>query len=387
MMRAFEAQVVPLLARGVREADRRSRAAARRGGARRTSAWRATRASARSCWRYEARDRFRHDAHRRRGGSGRPPSDRGFDDGGEFREHIPGIAALRDGELLVGWEAARALATGATEHAIRSIKRIAQTLAPDERGARPAGTTALDLVTTFLASCARSIVDRRTSTSRATARGDGLGARERGVAPALADARGVPPRGLSTDRHAQRADRRRGRVRAPPPRRARQAQPEALRRRLRPRRRHVRHVGRVARGPPLRSDRRRGHRAPRRRRLRRDRPRRSRASARLKIPSRCRRARARPRCEGVAAPDEQEADRRPRRARLGDDRRRRALRALRAADRSHARADRAACSSGCAIAASTPTIRASSAACTSSAAARRSRRSRSACARGSARSC
>ena len=41
-MRAFEAQVVPLLARGVVQADRRSRDAARRRRARRTSAWRAT---------------------------------------------------------------------------------------------------------------------------------------------------------------------------------------------------------------------------------------------------------------------------------------------------------------------------------------------------------
>ena len=46
-----------------------------------------------------------------------------FDEGGEFREHIPGIAALRRGELLVGWAAARALADGTAEHAIRSVKR------------------------------------------------------------------------------------------------------------------------------------------------------------------------------------------------------------------------------------------------------------------------
>ena len=28
-----------------------------------------------------------------------------FNDGGEFRDYIPGIAALRGGELIVGWEA------------------------------------------------------------------------------------------------------------------------------------------------------------------------------------------------------------------------------------------------------------------------------------------
>jgi hypothetical protein len=54
-----------------------------------------------------------------------------FDEGGEFREHVPGIAALAGGELVVGWRAAEALADGTAEHAIQSIKRVAQSLMPD----------------------------------------------------------------------------------------------------------------------------------------------------------------------------------------------------------------------------------------------------------------
>jgi molecular chaperone DnaK (HSP70) len=72
-----------------------------------------------------------------------------FDEGGEFREHVPGIAARRGGELLFGWEAAGALADGSAEHAVRSIKRLAGALAPDDE-AMP-GTSTLDLVTGFLA--------------------------------------------------------------------------------------------------------------------------------------------------------------------------------------------------------------------------------------------
>jgi molecular chaperone DnaK (HSP70) len=83
-----------------------------------------------------------------------------FDDGGQFREHIPGIAAVRDGELLVGWPAAHALEAGTTEHAIRSIKRIAQSLAPDEEVPGLPGMTALDLVTAFLRELRTWIVDR-----------------------------------------------------------------------------------------------------------------------------------------------------------------------------------------------------------------------------------
>ena len=45
-----------------------------------------------------------------------------FDDAGEFKEYVPGIAVVRRGQLLVGWEAARALAAGETDYAIRSIK-------------------------------------------------------------------------------------------------------------------------------------------------------------------------------------------------------------------------------------------------------------------------
>jgi molecular chaperone DnaK (HSP70) len=73
-----------------------------------------------------------------------------FDDAGEFRSYVPGIAAVVGGELLVGWPAAHALAAGTAEHAIRSIKRVAQSLMPDEPVPGLPGITALELVTTFL---------------------------------------------------------------------------------------------------------------------------------------------------------------------------------------------------------------------------------------------
>jgi molecular chaperone DnaK (HSP70) len=71
-----------------------------------------------------------------------------FDDGGEFREHVPGIAALVGGVLVVGWEAARALAAGTATHAVRSIKRVIGAMAPDAE-VLP-GYSALDLATAFL---------------------------------------------------------------------------------------------------------------------------------------------------------------------------------------------------------------------------------------------
>ncbi|MBL0217147.1 MAG: Hsp70 family protein [Myxococcales bacterium] len=74
-----------------------------------------------------------------------------FDEGGEFREHIPGIAALRRGELLVGWAAARALADGTAEHAIRSVKRVIGQLPSDAPVPGLPGLTALELLTAFLA--------------------------------------------------------------------------------------------------------------------------------------------------------------------------------------------------------------------------------------------
>ncbi|MDQ3333713.1 MAG: Hsp70 family protein [Myxococcota bacterium] len=78
-----------------------------------------------------------------------------FDDGGEFREHVPGIAAICEGELVVGWDAARALANGTAEHALRSIKRVIASLAPDEE-ALP-GITALELATQFLVGLRESL--------------------------------------------------------------------------------------------------------------------------------------------------------------------------------------------------------------------------------------
>src|SRR5688572_374901 len=81
-----------------------------------------------------------------------------FDDRGEFREHVPGIAALRGGKLIVGWEAAHALSSGEADFAIRSIKRVAQSLMPDDLVPGLPGITVLELVTAFLADLRRGIV-------------------------------------------------------------------------------------------------------------------------------------------------------------------------------------------------------------------------------------
>ncbi len=73
-----------------------------------------------------------------------------FDVDGEFREYVPGVAAIVDGALVVGWPAARALADGTAQHAIRSIKRMAGALPPDAPVPGLPGPTALELLTTFL---------------------------------------------------------------------------------------------------------------------------------------------------------------------------------------------------------------------------------------------
>lgn len=78
-----------------------------------------------------------------------------FDDAGEFRDYLPGIAALRHGSLVVGWEAARALPDAT--HAIRSIKRVATELSPDDPVPGLPGVTALELVTAFLTELRRAI--------------------------------------------------------------------------------------------------------------------------------------------------------------------------------------------------------------------------------------
>jgi len=82
-----------------------------------------------------------------------------FDHGGEFHDYVPGIAAMRGGRLLVGWEAARALADGTAAHAIRSIKRVVGALAPDALIPELPGVTALELVTTFLRELRHSLVE------------------------------------------------------------------------------------------------------------------------------------------------------------------------------------------------------------------------------------
>src|SRR5690606_32184668 len=65
-------------------------------------------------------------------------------------------------ELLVGWRAAHALAAGEAEHAIRSIKRVAQSLMPDDPVPGLPGLTALELVTAFLRELRTAIVERST---------------------------------------------------------------------------------------------------------------------------------------------------------------------------------------------------------------------------------
>ncbi|HVK86312.1 MAG TPA: Hsp70 family protein, partial [Kofleriaceae bacterium] len=83
-----------------------------------------------------------------------------FDEGGEFREYQPGTAVLRRGELLVGWAAAQALAAGEAEHAVRSVKRAVQQLAPDAPVPALPGLTALELVTAYLAELRRALLER-----------------------------------------------------------------------------------------------------------------------------------------------------------------------------------------------------------------------------------
>jgi molecular chaperone DnaK (HSP70) len=83
-----------------------------------------------------------------------------LDDGDELRAHVPGIAALAAGELLVGWPAARALAIGAADHAIRSIKRVALALGPDDPVPGLPGISALALVTRFLTELRVALVER-----------------------------------------------------------------------------------------------------------------------------------------------------------------------------------------------------------------------------------
>ena len=82
-----------------------------------------------------------------------------FDVDGEFLEHVPGLAAVVGDELIVGWDAARAIASGEADHAIRSIKRVAAALPPDAEVPGLPGITALELVTAFLANLRHAIVE------------------------------------------------------------------------------------------------------------------------------------------------------------------------------------------------------------------------------------
>jgi len=84
-----------------------------------------------------------------------------FDEDGEFKEHIPGIAALdASGQLLLGWRAARALAAGDRTPGIRSIRRVAQSLMPDDEVPELPGISALELVTAFVREVRTSLAER-----------------------------------------------------------------------------------------------------------------------------------------------------------------------------------------------------------------------------------
>jgi len=83
-----------------------------------------------------------------------------FDEDGEYKEYVPGVAAVVDGQLIVGWDAARAIADGSAEHAIRSIKRVIGTLAPDQPVPELPFVTALELATIFLRDLRRVLVER-----------------------------------------------------------------------------------------------------------------------------------------------------------------------------------------------------------------------------------
>jgi molecular chaperone DnaK (HSP70) len=83
-----------------------------------------------------------------------------YDEDGEYKEHVPGVAAVVDGQLIVGWDAARAIADGSAEHAIRSIKRVISSLAPDQPVPELPSITALELTTLFLRELRRVLVER-----------------------------------------------------------------------------------------------------------------------------------------------------------------------------------------------------------------------------------
>ena len=99
-----------------------------------------------------------------------------FDVGGAYRDYVPGVAAVVDGALCFGWEAAAALgaqggkAAAGRElaepardrvRAVRSIKRLVGALAPDDLvPGLGLPITALELATGFLAHVRRLLVER-----------------------------------------------------------------------------------------------------------------------------------------------------------------------------------------------------------------------------------
>ncbi|WP_428264169.1 Hsp70 family protein [Haliangium sp.] len=91
-----------------------------------------------------------------------------FDLGGEYRDYVPGVAAVDEDGVHYGWEAvARLGRTGEHEGrastpalALRSIKRLVSTLAADEPVSELGGEiSALELATGFLAHLRRLLVE------------------------------------------------------------------------------------------------------------------------------------------------------------------------------------------------------------------------------------
>lgn len=83
-----------------------------------------------------------------------------FHTGDVYRDYLPSMAAVRDGQLLYGWDAAKAMREGA-QGAVRSIKRLVSGLAPDAPvpGMHGITVSALQLTSGYLQYVHRMLVD------------------------------------------------------------------------------------------------------------------------------------------------------------------------------------------------------------------------------------
>lgn len=83
-----------------------------------------------------------------------------FEADGGYRDWLPGLAVVRDGALLFGWDAAAAL-DGPVDGAVRSIKRLVSSRAPDDPVPELPGAdlTALELASRFLEHVRLQILD------------------------------------------------------------------------------------------------------------------------------------------------------------------------------------------------------------------------------------